>query len=306
MAVLAAAFLCTPPAVWAAETASVALERPGSPWLSPASEVAAMDSTPDPPPDEATSTRRATKTGMWIGGITGAAVGAALFPLGLAIDESLGGGSNQHSAGDYILAGVSGAVLFGLAGAGIGALIGSAFPAGSSSPEAETPLPPPPAPLPESEEPPGSDSRGSVGSVVLAVGVDALTETQNTTQSTSGLSGRVSLLGDFAAGRLSLGVEAGYSGVRDGLFNLGGVVQVVLTEEGLRPYGVFDLRWDYWTAPSSPSLLGAGIGAGLSYRIGSSGTSLVLESRYNWPLQNFDEPGDFSYVSVALGPRFSW
>jgi hypothetical protein len=313
MAVVAAVLLFAAPAGWAAETPSLALVRPGSPWLPPGDE-ATSSSEADPPaaaPSDAGS--RATKRGMKIGAIAGAVTGAVLLPFALAFGEGLCDAADcpDYELGNYVVAGVAGAALFGVAGAGIGALIGSAFRGTGASPE-PTATTPPPAP---------SSPKSAFGSLALTAGVNSLTEAEYTSGSTTGLALTGSLLANFAEGRLSAGVESGYSWLANGLFELGGVVRFVLTDTGLRPYGVFGLGWDNWAAapytyppvPPSPevpgaggaSLFGAGIGAGLSFPIGGR-SSIELESRYSWPLQTIDEPGDFKYVSVTFGPRLSW
>jgi len=307
MAVLTAMFLFAAPAGWAAETPSLALVRPGSPWLPPDGEPASAASTAENSATAPSNTNpRATKQGMKIGAITGAVTGAALFPLGLALAEALCESSpcENYNVGSYVLAGVVGAGLFGLAGAGIGALIGSAFHGESPSSEPGSASPPS---SPQVSRP--STNPGSFGSLVITMGVDALTETESTTGSSPGMTADVALLANFAKGRLSVVPESGYKKEAARLFSLGGLAEILLTDTGLRPYGVFGMGWDNWTSSSNfggASLIEARVGAGLRYRLGSSGTDLQLESRYSWPLQNIDEPGDFSYVTVTFGPRFSW
>jgi hypothetical protein len=243
---------------------------------------------------------------MWIGGITGALAGAAFFPFVMALSET---SSDPNTTGDYILGALGGAAIFGLIGGGIGALIGSAIP--GKAPEAEAPAPssaPPSSPaLPTTPKP--SKPASVLGSLALTTGVDALTGSEESSVPTTGLSVQGALLGEFLEGRFALGAEGGYSWVANGLFSLGGLAQVRLTDEGLRPYGVFAMGWDNWSSQypewGGASLVRLGVGAGLRLRLGRK-TEIQLETRYNWTAQNIDEPGNFSYISVDVGPRFSW
>jgi hypothetical protein len=239
----------------------------------------------------------------------GAVTGAVFVPLLFAVGESTCEYEcTDYNAGHYVAAGLGGAILLGGAGAIIGSVIGTALPGKNSASSS-----PPPEGEPSSvtsTPPPGpSPSTSRIGSLVLSLGVDALTDTLGRNDTGSGAGFRAALLAHFSNRWLSVGPEASLSGVGAGLFTLGGVVSVSPFHTRIQPYGVFDMGWYSWSGETNGagwSVLGAGIGAGLAVPMGEGRRELRLESRYHWCLQNIDEPAEFNYVSLTAGLGFNW
>jgi hypothetical protein len=229
---------------------------------------------------------RATKTGAQIGGAVGVAAGII---VGLATPNE-----------DQALTATVGAVLLGLAGAGIGALIGSTIPVGSSKEASSSDAEPSTAPGPAKAR----------SSAALLATWDALTGQglgpDGAGYPDTGPGFRGLILRQVGSGRFDVGLESGFSWVGDGLFYFGGVGQVAFLPDGVRPYGTAALRWDNWTKISGGNLLEAGVGVGLQPRLGATGATLQMEARYNFPLYNSLDSGGFSYVSLSLGPRLKW
>lgn len=251
--------------------------------------------------DEARLPRTKAASGRRIGAIIGGSSGLTFGVLfGLLIDalaESEGDGLD--GAGEWItwLSVTTGAGLLG--GGLVGTIIGSTIPARyPESPaelkrEDETPRGQTPARLIRP-----SRRSGPIGSVTLE---GLYGEFPTRALSRRGGGGRISLQAHRGP-RFRIGLEHArlYGEPR---FNFTGLVARVAPVPGL--YVVMAVGNDRWT--SDLSLTGGSVGLALETARTAARSSWVVEARYHYTLQHFNEPDtDLNLVTLGVGGRFGW
>jgi hypothetical protein len=209
------------------------------------------------------------------------------------------------------------ALIGGGVGAGAGALLGGilgatipadkvaapnpraeAAPDSGAAAEVESPraMPMPP--------PPGRTPR-YIASLIVQPGVGILTDRPG---HPSEFMVRAALLAQLKPW-FAIGPEFSRSQLSGGFTAVEGAIQVGPSRNVVYPYLTGDMGLQVWKTglyDTSVSILGAGVGGGVSWAPGAGRWRLGVESRYQWSLQNIEDPQGYRFVFVGGTARVSW
>ena len=154
------------------------------------------------------------------------------------------------------------------------------------------------------------------GCVVLGLSSSSFAENIGSARVEGGMSGSgpafagsAGLMAQF--GWLSLGPEVGAAGLGDGasVWNLGGLIEVGGTKEGIQPHatvGIARYSWKTCEDCSSWGVAGYSLGAGAWLTRAASALSPGAEIRWHHQLQDVADGEVLSYATITLGLRAHW